>query len=324
MASGVRSPKPLLFLVVDIENEQSIATLSAASEHRSGSRAACHPAAGPRPPRPGLITAFMSPMRLQALRSKVALGGDDSHSAAATTGRRDLDPHRDAFLELIPDRKLETGPGTPGAQQARSGATQDIRASESNPNTPRHGTMPGRYQRRGGLSSGMPRVPEPARGRAGQTAAFAPATHAADRGRGSRQSTVRTSTLGAGHPPGRWAGQGALGGWALRWGAQVVENLPDDRRPLDDGKDLHRPAAATDEGDPAPAGGKEPCLHYGSGGGNRSLMGRSPRDFEVIEQILAHLSACADGKQGPLARSRPQSACRGVPVAVRSATGRAT
>ena len=48
--------------------------------------------------------------------------------------------------------KLETGRGTPGAQQARSGATQDNRASESNPNTPRHGITRGRYQRRVGLS----------------------------------------------------------------------------------------------------------------------------------------------------------------------------
>ncbi len=56
--------------------------------------------------------------------------------------------HKLRVIPKSPDRKLETGRGTPGAQQTRSGATQDNRASESNPNTPRHGTMRGRYHQR--------------------------------------------------------------------------------------------------------------------------------------------------------------------------------
>jgi hypothetical protein len=45
-----------------------------------------------------------------------------------------------------------------GATPARQ---RGPRASESSPNTPRHGTMRGRYQQRIGVSSGMPGMPGP-------------------------------------------------------------------------------------------------------------------------------------------------------------------
>jgi len=52
---------------------------------------------------------------------------------------------------------------------------------------------------------------------------------------------------------------------------------------------------------------------------------RGPRSFfdyvAVIEKILTHLPAFAEGRQGPVARPDPQPS-GGVPVAVFSATGR--
>jgi len=55
------------------------------------------------------------------------------------------------------------------------------------------------------------------------------------------------------------------------------------------------------------------------------LFMRGPRSFfdyvAVIEKILTHLPACAEGRQGPVARPDPQPS-GGVPVAVFSATGR--
>ena len=158
---------------------------------------------------PEVVEKILQHLRLWRPRSR---DPPEATAAAEPDGWFPTTPRTLSGVVRITPLRLETGPprGTLTREIETAARAEAIRANGKKA-TPR-----GRYQWRVGLSSGIPRAPERARGRAGQTGALALATQASDRGWGGHQRQVRTTTRGVGQPPDPRRGRAALGGWARR------------------------------------------------------------------------------------------------------------